>query len=827
MDGGRFYTITMHILNKLSLDEKCSLLAGADNWRTVALKDKGIPPLKTTDGPNGARGDVFEGGMRAFCFPCASNLGGTWDADAVREIGLALGTETKRKAAVVLLGPTLNIHRSPLGGRDFESFSEDPHLSGILSACYVNGVQEQGVAATPKHFVCNDVETRRQNVDVTISERALREIYLKPFQMILRDADPWALMTAYNSLNGTFCSENRRLLYDILRKEWGFKGLIMSDWSGTYSTAPSVNAGLDLEMPGPTQVRGPKLVEAVRNGEVDEATIDERVMKVVDLLDKTGKFVHPDEPEEKSVIDPELQKLARQTAAEGMVLLKNEGAILPLSKKTSVAVIGYPGGHATLSGGGSASLNAQYEVSPLDGIKKECTAKVTYSFGVPTYNALPLPDAKEVSPIKFEIFNDDMKKAVETTTVEIPQRILQGGQVPKGVNGNRYVGRMTFTLTPAESGVHLVAISSPGKARLSIDKEEVVSKKESEHTDPIGYIFDKRSTEETVEREFEKGRKYQLQFDFWSARENVPEGSDFFMVNGGRFGFLRKPETSMSQAADAAAAADVALVFVGTNKEFESEGYDRPHMHLSRGQDELVETVVAANPKTVVVNFSGAPVTMPWSDRVPTIVQAFFPGQECGNAVADVLYGNVDACGRLPTTYPVKLEDNPSYGNFPGENDKIHYAEGLFVGYRHYEQNRVPTLFPVGHGLSYTKFAWSRFGVSGDMSPRGTIDATLRVENVGERKGKEVVQVYIRPVRPSVTRPQKELQAFTKVEVSAGASKDVRLALDKYAVSYYHETEQHWCADKGEYEVVFAASSVDVRGTVAFRLTESFTWTGV
>ncbi len=784
------------LIEALTPEEKISLLAGADMWRTAAIPRLGIPALKMTDGPIGARGDDAPGGPTSACFPCGAALAATWNPELVERVGRALGAETRAKGAQILLAPTVNIHRSPLAGRNFECYSEDPYLTARLAIAYIRGVQSQGVGACIKHFVCNDSEFERRSISSEVSERPLREIYLRPFQLALREARPWAVMSSYNRVNGVHASENDYLLKEILKGEWGFDGIVMSDWWGTYSRRV-VRGGLDLEMPGPARWMGKPAREALRGGAVSAATIDDKVRRLLLTLERTGLFDRPELPAEQGIDRPEHRQLAREAAGEAIVLLKNDRAVLPLDAASakSIAVIGANAKWASIMGGGSTRVWPHYVISPLDAIRERVGAeRAPFAPGAPIHRKLPLFDAHLLArPFTLEYFaNRDLSGEpcrVETTVK--PELGWNGDPLP-GLQAANFSARLSGTFAVPESGRYLLSVDSKGQSRLRLDGRELI--------DLWAEPYRRNEVSGTAEVELHAGEPHTLRVEFGSA-----PGLHFQSLRLGCM--LALPPDALEQAVRLAAASEVAIVFAGLTSEWESEEFDRPDMGLPGQQDELIERVSAANPNTVVVLNAGSPVAMPWLDRVAAVVQAWYLGQETGHAIADVLFGDVNPSGKLPTTFPRRLQDNPAFLNYPGENGKVHYGEGLFVGYRYYDKKDIEPLFPFGYGLSYTTFAYRNLAIE----PGETVRVSFEVENTGPREGKEIAQLYVRDVRSRLVRPEKELKGLAKVALRPGERRTVSLALDAEALSYYDDARRQWVVEPGEFEVLVGASSRDIR----------------
>lgn len=811
------------LLAQMTLQEKVSLLAGADMWHTTPVKRLDIPALKVTDGPVGARG-MLTGGVTSACFPAEVALAATWNTALVERVGQALGQEGRSKGAHILLAPAVNIHRSPLAGRNFENFSEDPYLTARMGVAYITGVQSQGVGTAVKHFVCNDSEFERQTISSEVRERPLREIYLPPFQAAVQEAGAWTLMASYNKVNGIYASEQPYTLRHILRQEWGFDGLIMSDWFGTKSTAPSVNATLDLEMPGPTIWRGESLLFAVEQGEVEEATIDTLVLHVLHLLVKAGAFDHSQEEQEQTIDLPEHHALAREAAAESVVLLKNERDVLPLQREqlTSLAIIGPNAKTPAIMGGGSAMVNPHYAISPYDGIVTSAghSIKIGYEPGCTNHKLLPLPsitlfhpDSAETSShgLAIDYFNNlDLTGLPIHTMLVKTTDIMWFGHIPDGVDEQQFSMRCHGRFTPQETGTCTIGLTSVGLSRLFIDGQQVIDNW-TQQTGGESY-FGFGTIEVRASVDMVAGQEYAISLEY-SKGVMTP-------MAGVRLGYLPPLPTNMlERAAQLAAASDVALVFVGLGREWEGESFDRPDMELVGEQVALIERVAAANKNTVVILNTGSPISMPWLERVAAVVQAWYPGQECGNAIADVLFGDIPPSGKLPDTYPVRLEDNPSYLNYPGENGHVYYGEGLFVGYRYYEKKKIAPLFPFGFGLSYTTFNYSNLRLStSEIGPEDTLQVLVDVTNTGQRTGKEVVQLYVRDIVSSLQRPVKELKAFAKIELAPNETKTVTLTLPPDALAYYDDLARKWVAEAGAFEVLVGSSSQDIRATANFIL---------
>ncbi len=800
------------LVASMTVEEKAAFTAGADLWTLVANERVGIPPIRVTDGPNGARGSALFGlgGETAVCAPCGSALGATWDPDLVERVGVMLGEEALTKACRVLLAPTVNLHRSPLGGRNFECYSEDPLLSGKTAAAFVRGVQSQGVVTTVKHFAGNDAEFERHTINSVIDARTLRELTLVPFELAVREGGALGIMTAYNRLNGPHCSEHHQLITEILRGEWGYEGFVLTDWLSAGSTVGSSAAGLDLEMPGPGAFYGKLLGDAVAAGDVPEAELDEHVTHLLQVFDRIGALDDDPDWASTSIDRPEHRVLAREAAVAATVLLRNDD-ILPFDRFAvrTLAVLGPNAERPQMMGGGSANLAPHYEISLLDAVRDKLGASVDvqYARGVD----IDRTTAPLYAPFEIEYFTGSEVSGDPVARGRYRNgKLLVVDPLPAGVDPKNFSFRATATYVPDETGTHTFAlVQMAGRGRILLDGE-VLLDGVANPPGPGTEFFGFASAEALAPVELEAGRAVEVVVEFAVA-------PDSFFLRGMKVGHRRpSPPDLLDRAVAVAAAADAVIVMVGTNDDWETEGEDRTSMDLPGRQDEMVARAVAANPNTVVIVNTGSPVTMDWADAAPAIVQAWFGGQEMGNALADVLFGDAEPGGRLPTTFPERLEHNPSYGNFPGEFGELRYGEGVLMGYRWYEARHLPTRFPFGHGLSYSTFAFGEpvVHVDGDV-------VTVRVEvaNTGDRSGAEVVQCYVAPPTSSrVIRAPKELKAFTKVQLDPGETTTVELTLDARAFAYWDPSAgEHgdWRVDPGTYEVHVGRSSADIAHRVS------------
>ncbi|KAF2435798.1 hypothetical protein EJ08DRAFT_289581 [Tothia fuscella] len=726
------------------------------------------------------------------------------------------------------------MHRSPLGGRNFESFSEDPFLTGKLAAAYIRGVQSERVAATLKHFIANEQETHRMTIDSIVEERPLREIYLKPFEIAVRECSPWAVMSSYNLINGIHADVNEFILKRILRDEWKYDGAVISDWTALTNASgiESIRAGCDLEMPGPAKWRGSRALEAVASGQISRKEIEKAAGNVLYLVDRTKGLDGPAETPERANENDEMNQLIRQAGVEGITLLKNERHVLPIEQAKRIAVIGPNAKRTIAGGGGSAKVNPYYTISPLDGIEAAFGGEVVYAQGCENPKWLPLASkycetASGEQGVIVEFYKGDRFKG---NPISIQHKrttdLYLWDSAPKNVLPD-YSFKVKTIIKPFTSGIHTLGFSSVGPGRLFVNGQLFIDN--WNWTEEGEAMFD--DSEDVLRSTYlEAGVAVNILIESTSEVRPVSKiplvGEHGY--GGCRIGYQEEIKVDLqAQAVEAAKDADVAVVIIGLDNEWESEGYDRQHMDLPKdgSQNRLVSAVLAANPNTVVVNQSGSPVAMPWADEVPAILQAWYQGQEAGNALADVIFGKQSPSGKLPTTFPKRLEDNPTYHNWPGENLKVVYGEGIYIGYRHYERMKLDTLFPFGHGLTYTHFSYGEPRISGKvLAESDTLIVTVTITNEGDVDAAEIVQMYIRDVKSRLPRPEKELQGFAKVHLRAGESREVDLEVSKYSVGYYDTSLQAWIAEEGRFDILIGASSVDIRCSTSFDVKESFTW---
>jgi beta-glucosidase len=762
-----------------------------------------------SDGPTGVKcaGDTP---VRSPVAPCGTALAATWNPDLVRDVGSLLGEAARADGVHVLLAPATNMLRSPLGGRNFEYYSEDPFLAGAITCAYVRGVQSEGVAATVKHFVCNDAESGRMEASVELDERALREIYLLPFELAVRDAGAWAVMCSYNKLRGTYMSAHP-LLDDVLRDEWGFTGVVVSDWGAVHDTVASASVGLDVEMPGPPVFRGDKLVAAVRAGRLPERAIDEKAARVLRLARRTGALGGaPDRHARRSPF--EASTILRRAAAESFVLLKNEGGLLPLASGSRLAVLGRVAALPPLQGGGSANVGPIPTPSPLESLRvlASSATEIQYEPGYAA-SAIPRLDLDWVEAPGFTVEIRDANRPsdppIEVQTQRTDRFIFR--EVIAGHHLTDVVVQIRATLTAPVDGEYLFGANAAGACSLRIADHQVLELA-GEHTLDWSYLF-RPECRGVARVELERGKPVAFELEY---RMTPGPRGDVGLVT------LRaqppEPSDLLRRAVDASRAADVAVVFVGLGEEYESEGYDRASFDLPKAQTDLVAAVAEANPNTVVVLSAGTPVALEWARNVPALLVVWYAGQELGPAFANVLMGRTEPGGRLPMTFPLRLEDAavPDPAPDDAEQEIWHYREGLFVGHRHFDRHDIEPAYCFGHGLGYTEFSYEDLRVEPDG--HGDVDVVVRVVNRGARRGTEVVQVYVGS--EDASRPVRELKAFGRIELDPGADGELSFTLDERAFSQWESGLGRFDRIPGRHEIAVGRSSRDLR------LTESVTF---
>ena len=794
-------------------DEKLGFLTGT-GFTTQPLPRLGVPAMAMADAGQGVRGGEGSTQGPATQFPSGVTMASSWDPLLVGRIGQAIGEEALNKGTgvKVLLGPAVNIQRSPLGGRNSEYFSEDPFLAGRLAVGYVQGMQSTGCAACVKHYAANNEEADRSTVNVHVDERTLREIYLPAFEAAATEGHAWSAMASYNRVGGYYLTANKYLLTDILKDDWNWDGLVMSDWGAVHETAGVIAAGNDLEMPGGAYLTHDKVARALKSGRITQAEIDDSVKRILRAVIRVGLLDGPRRVDHSFVNSPAHQKLAYDAACAGMVLLKNQNAILPLdaAKIKSIAVIG-PGARGMQFGSqGSPSVQPFYAIEPLDGIKTRAGSGVTvnYAAGLRVGNPVPPsalnPLVGTASGLRGEYFaNRNLAGAAAFVRVD-PALGFDWSQVSPapGFPRTEFSVRWSGTITAQAAGHYALSLSGDDGYRLFLDGKQV-----------IDHWFEGGVSTQTVDADWAAGSRHSLRIEYFQAAGAASLRLDWILPG----------RSSFADATEAAKSCDVAVVVV-TTAGTEGEGQDRPSMALPGDQDALIAAVVAANPKTIVVLNNGTPVLMPWLAKVPGLVEAWFPGDEGGHALASVLFGDVNPSGKLPTTLAARREDYPDFGHFPGVNGQVTYAEGIYVGYRHFDKAQVAPLFPFGCGLSYTTFQYGPLRLSHPaLTPDGAVTVSAPVTNTGGREGAEVVEMYLHDPAPKVDKAVRELKGFGKVNLLPGQTKIVTLTLRPRDLAYCDVPGKQWRADAGLYEIEVGASSRDIRQRATLRLGRTYT----
>jgi beta-glucosidase len=790
------------LIKSLTLDEKIEMLGGT-GFATKPIDRLGIPSIKMTDGPVGVRWD------HSTAYPVSAAMAATWDTAMVRRIGIAIAIDTKAHGRDMILGPCVNINREPQGGRNFESFSEDPYLASRMAVAYVNGAQSRNVITSTKHFACNNQEIERESIDVRVGERALHEIYLPAFKAAVEEADTWTIMASYNKINGWWATENQYLENDVLKGLWDFTGFIVSDWGATHSTVNAANHGLDLEMPK-GKFFNEKLTAAVKGDSVKLGVIDDKVRRLLRVMMKAGLF-EKNAPRVKA--DEKSQRLtALEAARAAMVLLKNDGNLLPLDAKKirTLAVIGPNAAIARTGGGGSSQVSPSVTVSPLEALTHVLgESKIRFATGCLMAGDVTVMESAALIPatgkagehgLTGEYFNNMNFEGTPAFTRTDAQLNFTWNESPgAGLGAENYSIRWTGKLKPPVSGKYSLQTQSDDGVRLYINGAEVINN-----------WTDHAMTTNTYAVELDSSKLYDIKIEFYQHAGGA----------GLKLGWSKPGTDLLAQAVDAAAHADVAVVFAGTSPTIESEGSDRASLGLPEGQEELIAAVVKANKNTIVVLQNGAAVLMSdWNETVPAILEAWFGGQECGTAIADILFGSVNPSGKLPATFPRTWNDCAAFDNYPGSNGTVNYAEGVYVGYRFFDTKNIAPLYPFGYGLSYTTFAYGTASVT-PVKAAATSSFTVSVEitNNGKRDGSEVVQLYIRPLHPSIDRPMQELKRFEKIPLNVGQKKMVTMTLDPSAFAFYDESSHGWKTEPGTYEILIGSSSRDIRSVQSVTL---------
>jgi beta-glucosidase len=789
----------------MTLEEKIDMLGGVDGFFIRGIPRLGLPPLKMADGPLGVRN---YGPATAMAAGIA--LAATWNPGLAERVGIELGRDARAKGVHFLLGPGVNIYRAPMNGRNFEYFGEDPFLASRIAVGYIKGVQSQGVSATIKHFMGNNSEFDRHNTDSIIDERTMREIYLPVFEAAVKEANVGAIMDSYNLTNGIHLSQHGYLNTDVAKNEWGFRGIMMSDWFSTYDGVAAANGGLDLEMPAGAFMNRKTLLPAIEQGKVTVATIDDKVRRILRTAIRFGWLDREQTDMSIPRYNQQGRSFALQAARESQVLLKNKDGLLPLNKAKikSVAIIGPDAYPAVPVGGGSGRVEPFFATSYLQGLSNYLgtAAQVYYARGVPSLGEMAEATSfrtaatKGESGLNAEYFNSHDPKGTPTvkrTDQHVNYRAGTGRDFPAQTFSSRWTGYYI----PQDSGDYDVFVASTGEDggfyRLYLDDK---------------LIFDNWTTS--------RAAVGQTRLALTAAPHKVvleQHGRSAWLGTRMQFGIIRHGSVVSEEAKKLAARADAVVVAAGFDPETESEGADRT-FNLPPAQDELIEAMAAANKNTIVVITSGGNVDMTgWLDRVPALIEAWYPGQEGGTALAEVLFGDVNPSGRLPVTFERRWEDNPaseSYYPAAGTN-KVVYKEGVFVGYRGYEKKGTKPQFPFGYGLSYTSFDYGKLSITQGITKGGSpefwwAEVSFDVTNKGRRAGAEVAQVYVGDAHSLVSRPAKELRGFTRIELKPGETKRVKVMLNQRALSYYDVNTRRWRAEPGDFDVLVGPSSAEI-----------------
>ena len=812
-----------YLLSHLTTKEKVDLLGGL-NMGTKPIPRLGIPSIRMDDGPVGARWG------RATSFPAGIALASTWDTTLVRKIGQGIGREVRGKGRNIILGPNVNIARNPLNGRTFEAFGEDPFLTSQMGVSYILGVQEEGVGATVKHFVANSQEFHRTSIDEKINERTLREIFLPAFKAAVRRAHVIAVMAAYNKVNGQFCSANHFLLNDIMRKDWHYNGLIMSDWGAVHSTFSTVNNGLDLEMPFGTYLNDSTLLPALKSGKVKMATINEKVRHILTAeyrLHLLPKMKYPQMLTDSLINSKLNQKEALQAAVEAIILLKNEHHILPLNvnKKLRIAVIGPNAAYARPVGGGSAQVHPVFAISPLSALRKELKGKaiIEYAPGILFKYSQPVAPVffyhKDgvTKGLKAEFFdNDNFKgKPVVTTATQIDYRQGAAQVTPVATNpafkGKKFTVRWVGKIKAPSTGKYVFNFHTVGKAVLYLNNKEVLK------SGKVPYWMGGKGNVYTVK--LEKGKMYNVKVDYHAIMPYNPNMGVSLMVT---LNWQYPQKASIANAVAAARKADVALIFAGTSAHFEHEGADRKNLILPDNQDELIQKVARANKNTVVILTSGAPVSVTkWINRVPAVLETWFDGEFIGKAVTNILLGKDNPSGKLPITFPRSMKQEPlSIQNYRQNDTLITYSEGLYMGYRYFDSKHIKPMFPFGYGLSYTTFKYSNLNLTQDTTGgKHRVEVSYTITNTGKRIGAEVSQIYVHERDPKINRPFKELKGFNRIDLKPGESKRIHVTLNNDAFQYWDPQKSSWTMDPAVFDILVGSSSEHIllKGSVDWK----------
>ncbi len=797
------------LMSKMTIEEKIAQLYG-DGLRTKSNERLGIPGFEMSDGPIGVRTG------KATSFACGEAIASSWDTLLIAKVARAIAIEAKAKGINIMLGPTVNNHRLPSGGRNFESYSEDPYLASRMAVNYIKAMQKEKVAVSLKHFCCNDQEWERMRVDAQIDEQTMHEIHLPMFKAGVTEANALTVMSAYNKINGTWASENKYLLNDVLKKMYKFKGFVISDWEATHSTLASAKAGLDLEMPNPVFF-GDSLLNAVRKNKVSISEIDDKVRRVLRVKFTLGLFDTKNTPNENLVNTPEFKKLALESAQSGMVLLKNNKNILPLdkSKIKSIAIIGPNANIARTGAGGSSLIAPYYSVTPKEAIEQKVGNAIKLNFaqgdvidikGLTTIDAkyLIAENGEEGLTAKYwdkATLQDciDANLTAPPTVIRVDKNMSLSWPDPQSpdskIDKDYWITQWTGKLKPPISRKYKIYTRTDDGARVWFEDKLVIDN---------WYVHGAQTDSFVVD--MEGFNTYKIRIEYFEGNM----GADFqFAWDLPKDGATASNGSLIAEAVNAAKASDVAVIFAGMSSQYESEGFDtKTGLKLPSFQDSLISAVATANPKTIVCLTNGNVIEMPWLYKVPAVVEGWYSGQEVGNAFANILFGDYNPSGKLTRTFVSKKSDSPAYTGYMADDISAKYSEGIFVGYRFFEKMEIPTLFPFGHGLSYSSFEYKNLIIS-ELGNK--IKVTLSVKNTSTIAGDEVVQVYIKPKIELETRPVKELKGFSKVSLLPGQQKNITIYLDKNNAFSIYDTKVHaFVLQKGNYQICVGKSSADI-----------------
>lgn len=785
------------LLSQMTLEEKLDYIGGYKGFYLRPIERLGLPEIKLTDGPVGTHKDG-----RSVAYPASILSAATWDTNLIEKLGKELGRDSRARGVHILLAPGVNIVRAPMGGRNFEYFSEDPFLNSKIGVSYIKGLQEERVVATVKHYAANNQEWDRNNVSSDIDERTLHEIYLPAFKAAVKEGKTGAVMNSYNPVNGVYTTQHNYLNNEILKGKWGFDGFIMSDWSSTYNGIEAAKGGLDLEMSRAVHMNKKDMSLAIKNGVLKEAVIDDKVRRILRIIFRFGFY---DQPQLDTTIpkdNPDGAKVSLDLARGGVVLLKNEGNILPLSKDVKkIAVIG-PNSDVYMAGGGSSYTFPFHSVTTLAGIKKHAkNADISYSVGLPVLSDLVAKSVfyteagSTVKGLKAEYFNNiKLQGTPFKTGIDTTVSINNGWHVASDRRGfpfDHCSVRWTGVVKPQQSGKYKFTVRGFDGFKLYVDDKEV-----------INLWREQGITTKSVALDLSAGKEHKVRLEYYANSHPVDISFAWHL-----------DKLDFSEAVKAAASADVAIVCVGFNESSEREGNDRS-FELLDYQDSLINVITKINPKTIVVLNAGGNVAMTnWLPKTAGLLHAWYPGQEGGDAIGEILFGITNPSGKLPVSFEKKWEDNPVFNNYydPTNSKRVKYNEGIFVGYRYYDTKNVKPMFPFGFGLSYTSFKYSNLKVtvnSKSKSPQATVSFNL--SNTGNYDGAEVAQLYVRDVVSPVPRPLKELKDFSKVFLKKGETKTITMKLDESAFAYYKTELKKFGYDPGAFEILIGSSSANI-----------------